>query len=201
MLSDHLSNDIVKLDISTSLSVGNQVAGFWFFIKFDRHTLSFVHLPLTEKVKDEGADGEIAFRQLSFFTFGISDLYCVKEENVANDDDESTHGHSTHYLAAEEFADGLEAAHKHNYAQAAYLALRHPEWLPQQEFVEADFNCVLDVCEFTKAAEVFVSQESLSVEGNVERTKLMKTISGLCTPVPGNDTEFLRYCTKNSLKP
>jgi hypothetical protein len=188
MLSDHLSNDIVKLDISTSLSVGNQVAGFWFFIKFDRHTLSFVHLPLTEKVKDEGTGGEFAFRQLSFFTFGISDLYCVKEENVANDDDESTHGHSTQYLAAEEFADGVEAAHKQNYAQAAYMALRHPGWPPEQEFAEADFNCVLDVCEFTKATEVFVSQESLSVEGNVEQTKLRKTISGLCTPVPGNDS-------------
>lgn len=183
ILSGQLADDIVKLDINPSLNVGNQDDGHWFFMKFDRYTLSLVHLPLVEKTK--AGDNTYDYRELTFFTFGISDLYCVRDESVI-DDDESSQGHISEYMAVEEFADDLETAHKENYAEAAYLALRSPEDQPAA-FSKEDFDLVLAVCEFTKVVEVFVSQESLSVCGQVEQSKLMTTIEDLLTVVPGND--------------
>ena len=185
LISDQLAGDIVKLNIDPSLMIGSQNAGHWFFIRFDRHTLSFVHLPLIEKTKEE-SDLPYAYRELTFFTFGISDLYCSRDEGVV-DDDESSQGHISEYMPVEEFADVLDTAHKANYAEAAYLALRSPESQADM-FTQCDFDLVLGVCAFEKVAEVLVTPESFSGDAGSGRSKLMKTIGSLLSPVPGHDT-------------
>jgi hypothetical protein len=152
ILSDRLVGDIVKLDIDPSTTVGIQKPGHWFFVRFDHYTLSLVHLPLIEKTNiDDGAPH--GYRELTFFTFGISDLYCIRNESGINDD-ESSNGHVGEYMAVEEFADKLEAAHKDNYAEAAYLALRNPK-RNDEHFSRQDFDLVLEACVFTKVVELF----------------------------------------------
>mmetsp|Transcript_25433 Transcript_25433/g.37566 ORF Transcript_25433/g.37566 Transcript_25433/m.37566 type:complete len:1823 (-) Transcript_25433:3041-8509(-) len=191
MLSDDLATDVIKFDFGLSQKVGNQDVGHWFFIRIDRFTNSFIYLPLCEKVEDREGNTH-NYRELTFFTFGISDLYCARDENLLEDDEDESHGHISHYLGVEEFADQLVSAHLENYARAGYQALRSPLRKPEDKFSAADWFEIQRVCEYKEVAQVSVNQELCQKYDHQEQSKLMQTIARLFAPVPGRD-DFMFY--------
>jgi hypothetical protein len=184
MLSGRLVSDIVKLDLKSTQKSGMPSSGHWFLIRFDRYTLSFMNLAIQEKQKEDG--NAYSFRELTFHTFGISDLYCVRGETV-DDDDEVTEGHLSEYVVVEEFADDIQRAHREIYAQAAYQAMRLQGAEPNCVIHSADFEHVLEVCEFVEVSNIFISQESLLQSDEKEHSRLMKSVKGLFSPIPGDE--------------
>ena len=192
MLPEYLDVPIMKLDIGSDASVAGEKAGLWFLVNFDRHTLCIVRLGLVN-AEDEGAETEdsvVCYRDLVFFTVGISDLYCPRDD-VA-DDDGSAQSHITEHLPIENLADAIEVSHGMNYSRAAYSALCHdhangssPVMAPQ------DIQHALSFCNFVEVANVFIAEED-EVKGEQQVSSKLSTILGeIVAPLPGHpETQF-----------
>ena len=189
LLSESFGARAAKLHIDPTLKVKDEDPGVWFILRFnDMHVMSLVHLSLVDKHGDlsSGDSGSCTFRELTFFTIGISDLYSKRDDVV---DDDSVDSHISEYLCITEFADLFESAHKRNYAAASYVALRNTE-VPMIESFENDFAEVLGACEFQVAASVTIAGVSSTMESTEteslgdEQSKLSRVIYQILRPVP-----------------
>ena len=81
------SSHIQVRHLPLEATVGGVGQGIWFLIQFDGHTMGFAHLASTEQ-QERASDTQpsFMFRELTFFSIGISDLYC-KRDLIAEDDD------------------------------------------------------------------------------------------------------------------
>ena len=197
LLSESFGARAAKLQIDPLSSVRDEDSGIWFILQFnDMHIMSLVHLSLVDKRGNKKAT-TYTFRELTFFTIGISDLYSKRDDVV---DDDSVDSHISEYLCVTEFADLVEAAHKQNYAAASYIALRKA-LPPIIESFDSDFSEVLSACAFQVAASVTIAgvSSSSSVEATEgaclgeEQSKLSRVIYQILRPVPG-DNHCLFYC-------
>ena len=194
LLSDTF--DVMKssrLNIDSSQLVKEQGHGDWFIIRFDRHTISLVHLSLENTnldVAPEAAGGDDSsnsppvypYRDLTFFTFGLSDLYSKRDDGV---DDDSVDTHISEYLCVSEFCGRFDQLQKENFAAAAYLALRSTEKPAVDYFSNDDLSEVLSICSFVEAASVVIPPVSLL--GETEQQRLGKVMQTMLLPVPGDD--------------
>ena len=189
LLSGSLGVQIARLPIESDEDIQGIGIGSWFIIQFDRHTMSIVHLSLLDRHDNGDEEGAVfTFRELTFFTLGISDLYSTRDDVV---DDDSTSDHFSEHLCVTEFADLLDDVHIRNYASSLYFALRsagadvdriHPD----------DIEKALSVCEFVEVASVLVAgtpsvQENGSVEDN---SKLRELIGLVLGQVVGSEGSF-----------
>lgn len=193
LLSESLGARAAKLAIDPEASVKDNGPGEWFILQFDRHTMSLVHLSLDDEVGGIGETTDCTFRELTFFTIGISDLYSKRDDIV---DDDSVNSHISEYLCVTEFADLFEAAQKKNLSAAAYLALRSNAPPTVESFEEGDFAEVLSVCKFVEVASVLIPAVPPATDTETVRedeSKLAQVVRTLLRPVPGNQ-QCLFYC-------
>jgi hypothetical protein len=193
LLSESLGARAAKLAIDPGASVKDNGPGEWFILQFDRHTMSLVHLSLEDEVGEIGETTGCTFRELTFFTIGISDLYSKRDDIV---DDDSVNSHISEYLYVTEFADLFEAAQKKNFSSAAYLALRSNAPPAVESFEEGDFAEILSACKFVEAASVVIPAVSPATDTEIARedeSKLAQVVRTVLRPVPGNQ-QCLFYC-------
>jgi hypothetical protein len=193
LLSESLGARAAKLAIDPEASVKHNGPGEWFILQFDRDTMSLVHLSLDDEIGKIGETTDCTFRELTFFTIGISDLYSKRDDIV---DDDSVNSHISEYLCVTEFADRFEAAQKKNLSAAAYLALRSSAPPAVERFEEGDFDQVLSACTFVEAANVFIPAVSSATDKETVRedeSKLAQVILTVLRPVPGNQ-QCSFYC-------
>ena len=193
LLSESLGARAAKLAIDPNALVKDNGPGEWFILQFDRHTMSLVHLSLEDEVGKIGETTDCTFRELTFFTIGISDLYSKRDDIV---DDDSVDSHISEYLCVTEFADLFEAAQKKNLSAASYLALRSSALPAVESFEEGDFAEVLSACTFVEAASVLIPAVSSTTDTETIRedeSKLAQVIRTVLRPVPGNQQCFF-YC-------
>ena len=119
LLSKFFGVKSARLKISSDTLVCDEQIGTWFIVQYDRQTMSFLHLSLVDLVKNDGESR--IFRELTFFTIGISDLYSKRDDLV---DDDSAESHISEHLCVSDFADRFELEQVKNFTLAAYLALR-----------------------------------------------------------------------------
>jgi hypothetical protein len=146
--------------------------------------MSIAHLSLSDRVDDK--DGQ-AYRNLTCFTSGISDLYSKRDD--ANDDD-SVDSHISEHMCVTEFIDQFEIAERENFAVAAYLALRN-DFSAIERFEKDDFAMVLTSLQFVEVANVMVAGQGDDSTVDTE-SKLIRLIQTIFSPVPG-DEECLFY--------
>jgi len=204
MLSDYFDVNVIKLSISSDAIVAGEKPGAWFLINFDRRTLIIVHITLVEKVEEgpEEMGAKSSYRELTFFTIGISDLYCPRDD-VA--DDESVNGQIIEHLGVEgQIADAIEAAHGRNFAKAAYSALCVDKGNGFSPFLASqDIQYALSFCDFVEVANVFIpiSSEETTTNDVVSSSKLGRILGEVLAPLPGNPiTQFYFPRTTESLR-
>ena len=194
ILSENFGARAAKLAINPAETIKDEEPGTWFIIQFDRHTMSIVHLSLSEKQQSgTGGKGEFAYRELTFFTNGVSDLYSKRDDMT---DDDSTDSHISEYLCVSEFAERFNEAQKESFASAAYLALRQDTNPAAVAVEQNDFNEVIQVCEFVEVANVLVMGAGNTDDENLaiseDNRKLYHLISTILQNVPGEDC-FMFY--------
>jgi hypothetical protein len=190
MLSSALNIQVKRLPLSADVVVSDIDNGIWFLIRFDGHTMGFAHLASSER-QERATDTEpsFMFRELTFFSIGVSDLYC-KRDLIADDD--STDDHISEYMCVSEFADQIEASHGRNYARAAYLALRRDGKGEMVSFDASDFRYAVEHCEFSEFKSITLVQQQQKGESEargIESNLLCRTIANALTVVPGD-----KYC-------
>lgn len=194
LLSNSFGVQAAKLDLDPNELIKDEDTGLWFIIKFDRHTMSIVHLSSVDKKGGSEASESQTYRDLTFFTNGIGDLYSKRDDMV--DDDDSADSHISEYLCVTEFADHFEIAQKENFAAAAYLSLRNDGQLLTESFDKGDFAEVLRTCEFVEVTSVsLVGVESSDHENPmiIDQSKLYLLINTIFRLVPG-DEQCMFYC-------
>lgn len=185
LLSKGFSNaKVARLDIEPYDPISGEDPGVWFLIRYDRLTMSVVHLSLVDK--DDNVDGQnVVRRELTFFTAGISDLYS-KRDDLADDD--SAESHISEYMCVTQFADHFEAAEEKNYALAAYLALRQSD--SKASIDPGDFKEVIRPLQFVEVSSVFVVG---GPSDSTEDSKLFRCIKTIVSPVPNVPNLF--FCS------
>ena len=187
MLSDSFQVQVKQLPLDMDASVSDVGCGIWFLMLFDAHTMGMAHLESSERLADATDDQPpFMYRNLTFFTIGISDLYC-KRDLIADDD--STDDHISEFMCVSEFADKIEACHGKNYARAAYLASRRDTITHNLSFDTADIDYALGFCCFVEIKSIVISQEIRYAETRCEVSNLFRVITSVLAPVPGD-----RYC-------
>lgn len=194
LLSNSFGVRVARIPISPGENVGGVGEGIWFIIELDRHTMSMIHHSLVNR-NATGEGGEtLTYRELTYFTIGISDLYSQRDDIA---DDDSTNSHLSEYLAMVEFADHWDSAHTRIYSTAAYHALRLVS-LPVECFHADDFDRVLRVCEFVEVASVLVGgspalEDKSSTNSESKLQELMFMILGQVFPSQNNQEHTLFY--------
>ena len=171
-----------RLEIDPSTLIRDEEAGVWFIIQYDRQTMSMVHLSLVDEF--ENTESHQTFRELTFFTIGISDLYS-KRDDLADDD--SAESHISEHLCVSDFADRFELEQMKNFTLSAYLALR----LTSSEDAKidaADFEEVIQSLQFVEVTNVVVVGAPL--DDSSEESKLLRSIKTIICPVPGDEYHF-----------
>ncbi len=189
LLSGSCGVSAAKLSIDDDERIKDFDDGLWFILQFDRNTMSIAHLSLMDRVDD--SDGR-AYRNLTCFTSGISDLYSKRDDG---NDDDSIDSHISEYMCVTQFVDHFETAEKDNFAAAAYLALRN-DFSAIKRFEKDDFEMVVSSLEFVEVANVTVAGPSFSRDDCSPadwNCKLIRLIQTILSPVPGDD-ECLFYC-------
>ena len=179
-----------KLSIDSLEKLKDEEEGLWFIVRFDRNTMSIVHLSSVDHMdRPEGA-ASYTYRNLTLFTSGISDLYSKRDDT---NDDDSVDSHISEYMCVTEFLDQFEAAERNNFASAAYLALRHNDSTIDC-FHRDDLEIVKTSLQFVEVANLVVAghgtYDKESKGGGV--SKLVRLIQTILTQVPGDD-ECLFY--------
>ena len=190
MISDSFGPRVKRLTLDADFvsDVGN---GIWFLIQFDANTMSMAHLASSERQEIATTDEpSFVYRELTFFTIGISDLYC-KRDLIADDD--SIDDHISEYMCVSEFADEIEALHGMNYARAAYFALRMDARTQKLSFDRVDFAFGLSFCSFFEVKSITISQEIRHAQISGGDSNLSRAISSLLSPVPGDSFCFVYH--------
>ncbi|KAL3923663.1 MAG: hypothetical protein SGILL_001528, partial [Bacillariaceae sp.] len=173
-----------RLDIASDEIIREQEPGIWFLQLYDRQTMSIVHLSLIDQVVRTD-DTVHTFRDLTFFTNGVSDLYS-KRDDLADDD--STDSHISEYMCVSEFADHFEIEQRRNFALAAYKAYRL-ETLSQGPVISMDdFSHALAGLQFVEVSSVLIAGASSDREN--DESKLLQSIKTILQPVPGDSRHF-----------
>lgn len=190
---------VAKLVVdSDSMIEGLQ--GFWFLIEFDKQTISITNFASTESLVLQKDGTDSPFREVTFFTIGISDLYS-RRDDVA--DDGSEDDHISEHLCVSDFSDHLLAAHSRNFAFAAYSALRSVPKYVLKPFGMSDYSKVTEVLSFIEMASIVVPGEA---PGAGESSKLVQIVQSVLEPIPdddhcffykGSDCNFLDYSMTN----
>lgn len=192
LLFDSSTVRVARIPINSDDNVGGMGSGSWFIIRFDRHTMSIVHHSLLDQEEPGREDmPPFAYRELTFFTIGTSDLYSQRDDVT---DDDSTGSHISEYLAMVEFADRWDDAHENIYAAAAYASLKRGP-TPCESFYSNDLVEVLSVCDFVEVASVLVggtpnSENDSNPEGASNLPELVFTILSLVGGCPDKHTLF-----------
>jgi len=75
MLSQTLGPRVAKILIDPDTVIEDMEPGYWFIVEYDKETVSIVHLSLNDETDVSAVNGcASAYRILTFFTFGISDV-------------------------------------------------------------------------------------------------------------------------------
>lgn len=187
MLSDSFHIKVKRLPLDADAVVSDVGPGIWFLIQFDNLTMGIAHLQSSESEANASDDQpSLMYRNLTFFTIGVSDLYC-KRDLVADDD--STDDHISDYMCVSEFADEIEACHGRNYARAAYLALRSDVKPPKLAFDTSDLDFALEFCSFIDIKSIVLSQEVRHAETRRDDSNLLRALESTLAAVPGD-----KYC-------
>lgn len=192
LLSGALGVGAAKLSIHPGERIKDQDEGAWFVIQFDRYTMSIVHLSMVDIRRDEHEDSEgQTYRNLTFFTSGISDLYSKRDDT---NDDDSVDSHISEHMCVTEFADHFDFVEKENFAAAAYLALRN-DLESIDHFEKDDLRVIQNSLDFVEVANLVVTGHGIHGEGRTEDSgdsKLTRLVLTILSPVPGDD-ECLFY--------
>jgi hypothetical protein len=172
-----------RLKIDPSTLIRDEEAGVWFILQYDRQTMSTVHLSLVDDF--ENAESHQTFRELTFFTIGISDLYS-KRDDLADDD--SAESHISEHLCVSDFADRFELEQMKNFTLSAYLALRKTSSPEDAKIDAADFEEVIQSLQFVEVTSVVVVGAPL--DDSSEESKLLRSIKTIICPVPGDEYHF-----------
>jgi hypothetical protein len=176
---------VVSLSIAPSSDAFEGVSeGIWFVVQFDLSTISIVHVGLCDQSDQVGG----TFREITFFTSSIGDLYSTRYEGA---DDDSSDDHVSEYLCVCEFADNLEIMHQKCFAAAAYLALLDDASVVN--FDPDDIALIRGICNFVEVAAVFIegdANEGATDISEVRGSSFFRMIETTLLPVPGDDCFF-----------
>lgn len=187
MLSDSFHVQVKQLSLDIDAVVSDVDRGIWFLMQFDAHTMGMAHLESSERQASATDDQpSFMYRNLTFFTIGLSDLYC-KRDLIADDD--STDDHISEFMCVSEFADKIEACHGKDYARAAYLALCSDTNTQKLSFDTSDIDYALGFCCFVHIKSIVISQEIRHAETRCDVSNLFRVITSVLAPVPGD-----KYC-------
>eukprot|EP00536_Pseudo-nitzschia_multiseries_P007031 jgi/Psemu1/194486/e_gw1.157.96.1 len=183
LLSKAFGVECARLHIDPHTIIRDEEAGAWFIIQFNRQTMSIIHLSMVDKA---GSSESIqTFRELTFFTIGISDLYS-KRDDLADDD--SAESHISEYLCVSDFADRFEVEQVKNFTLAAYLALRQASTDEDARIDGTDFEEVIKSLKFVEVSNFLVG--GAAMDDKEEESKLLRSIKTILSPVPGDKHHF-----------
>lgn len=183
LLSKFFGAKAARLKIDSETLICDEQRGMWFVVQYDRQTMSFLHLSMVDLVKK---DADIrTFRELTFFTIGISDLYSKRDDLV---DDDSAESHISEHLCVSDFADRFELEQVKNFTLAAYLALRQDPTLDDKEIDSSDVEEVIQSLKFVEVNSFLVSGTPL--DDNGDESKLLRSLRTVISPIPGNSHHF-----------
>lgn len=181
LLSKFFKVKSARLRIDSDTLIDTEQTGVWFIVQYDRQTMSILHLSLVDNVENNISQ---TFRELTFFTIGISDLYS-KRDDLADDD--SAESHISEYLCVSDFADRFELEQEKNFTLAAYLALRQASTPEEAGIDESDFKEVIQSLQFVEVNNFLVTGTPVD---DSEESKLLRSLKTIVSPVPGDAHHF-----------
>jgi hypothetical protein len=183
LLSKQFGVKSARLRIDSNTLVCNEQTGVWFITQYDRQTMSIIHLSLVDSIKN--SENLQTFRELTFFTIGISDLYS-KRDDLADDD--SAESHISDHLCVSDFADRFELEQVKNFTLAAYLALRQASTPEDAEIDPSDFKEVIKSLQFVEVNNFLITGTPL--DDSDDESKLLRSLKTILSPVPGDSYHF-----------
>ena len=183
LLSTKFGVRSARLQIDPDVLIGDEETGVWFVVQYDRQTMSVLHLSTVDRSRSD----EITqtFRELTFFTIGISDLYS-KRDDLADDD--SAESHISEYLCVSDFADRFEVEQVKNFTLAAYLALKQSTEPSDGNIDSNDFKQVIESLHFVEVNKFLVTGTPL--DDDSDESKLVRSLKTILSPVPGDSYHF-----------
>ena len=164
--------------------------GIFFIMRLDWYVLSVACLEYRDHTESED-EMQKAYRDLTFFTAGIIDLYQSDDETKVVNDATTSYEQFSEALPIDEIMD----AHPKLYAIALYEALRNDD-LPVTSIQSDEVSYAMSVFSFEEVLHASIAFDDLTEQLHVESEtstgqRLVELISTILTPVPGsNDTAF-----------
>jgi len=194
MTSTSFEHRAAKLLIDPYHLIGNH-SGTWFIMRIDWYVLSIIQFSLRNYRVDDEGDGS-TFRNMNFFTVGITALY-QSDDDVKKNIEENSGNKNEHYFGVSDIADEVERAHGKNLSRALYLALRNSENSPAT-FTRDDISHALQFCSFEEVLQLPVSLDDLSMQlGSQVETmtgrKLLEVIQSLLRTIPGSSDDIFYF--------
>jgi len=140
--------------------------GDWFVAKYDFETMSLIHMSDTSRLDVASSDGtSLCYREFTFCTISISDLYFTRREDVGVEE----------YMSVFKLSQSVKSAHNKFYPMAAFSALRSDQGYHREIHMD-DFMAIIRLLDWVEIAHVVVERGS---------AKLVELIHNLLEPVKG----------------
>ena len=193
LMAHHMTSDLFHTQ-TARLSVegvdGHE--GVFFIMRLDWYVLSVACLESRDQIETEN-ELQQTYRDLTFFTAGIIDLYQSDDETKAAKDDTASD---------EQFSDALPideimAVHPKLYAIALYKALRNEE-CPVTSFRSEEVSYATSLFSFKEVLHASIELDDLTEQLPVDSEtstgqRLAELITTILTPVPGSSDTLFYY--------
>ena len=191
LLARHMTSDLFHTQTAQlSVEQVDRHEGVFFIMRLDWYVLSVACLESRDQIETED-EMQKTYRNLTFFTAGIIDLYQSDDEtNVAK------------YVTAsdEQFSEALPideimTVHPKLYAIALYEALRNEDY-PVTSFRSNEVSYAMSLFSFKEVLHASIELDDLTEQLPVESEtstgqRLAELITTILSPIPGsNDTLF-----------
>ena len=190
--------EVKELDSLRQESIAGMTLGTWFCLsRYGSNSLGFLHLPAMELEQfDEYNTSSFCYREVTFFTIHINDLYHTRDENDGDnedeefedddDDDKISLPNDLECQGFIAFEDSLVAAHQQQYSFAAYLALCLGPKEVASCFMPSDFQNVLAPC----TEKMIMIDVEIDFSSDSAQSKLNHLINEMLHPVAGESNYY-----------
>lgn len=193
LIARHLTSDSFHTQ-TAQLSVEHvdQHEGIFFIMRLDWYVLSVACLEFRDQIESEG-EKQKTYRDLTFFTAGIIDLYQSDDETKVVKDFTSSDERYSEALPIDE----IMALHPQLYAIAMYKALRNQDY-PVTSFSSDEVSYAVSLFSFREVLHASIEVDDLTEQLPVDSEtstgqRLAELITTILTPVPGSDETLFYY--------
>eukprot|EP00985_Skeletonema_marinoi_P002148 scaffold875_cov121-Skeletonema_marinoi.AAC.1 len=193
LIARHMTSDLFHTQTAQlSVEKADRHEGIFFLMRLDWYVLSVACLEFRDQIESEDEMQKI-YRDLTFFTAGIIDLYQSDDETKVVHDVTTSDEQFSEALPIDE----IMAVHPKLYANALYEALRKEDF-PVTSITSDEVSYAMSVFSFKEVLHASIELDDLSEQLPVDSEtstgqRLAELINTILTPVPGSDDTLFYY--------